>query len=996
MTNKKLTLPSLLLLLVSSLSTLFFNTNKDVEEVNATNDSYWSSWISSNQSAINSGGTILLKALQTKITENHEVPSYDHLRYDYEISDAVPGSNGAYIWDMYGGNKYAYTTSLAGGANTNGTGYNREHSVPKSWFGEAKPAYSDLVHVIPADAAVNGTRSNYAYGEVSSASKSYSFPAQSHNGQQYANAGVSKLGTSKSINGVSCSEGTVFEPDDQYKGDFARIYMYFATRYGGTECAATKADGASIFSSTFTNTNPYMTNYGLALMQKWHVQDPVSQKEIDRNNAIESQQGNRNPFVDYPEWADKIFHTKYAETHNGGGSGGDVGGGDDSTPTVNSVTLSSNSLTLDLNGNKTATLTVNVNVSNGATNTVTWKSSNTSVATVSNGVITALKVGTSTITATSIYDSTKSATCTVTVKDTTSSGGTTTEEGKDATMTAGTNASSATVNGANAIKCGSSKATGDMTITVPAGTIKLSFYAASWKGTNISLTVKNGSSTVSNLTLKSDDGISNNSPFTLEGSESDFYHEIELSNITKNTTFTLSSTARFVVWGAKYHIEKAEGKVILQSITLNTDNVTKTFDVGDTFTYSGLVVTAHYSDSTSKTVTPTSVSTPDMSSAGTKTVNVTYVQEGVSATATYQITVNEKVIVTYTASVSKTFMVGETITKNDIVVKASTGFTITDFTFEDYEFKYEDAKSGGALTNKTLTLTVQGNSVSFTAQVQREAHKAISATQSVTDTLTASDLKATSTSYTDFSGVTKNSGAVYAGQSALNNKTNIQLRSTNPSGIVSTTSGGKVAKVVVQWASDTTSGRTLDIYGSNNPYSSGADLYSASTDGDKLGSIVCGTSTELLITGDYTYIGLRSNKNAMYFASISISYNGSSESDSAVNLANYIMFEDTTDQCLTKYRIAEGYFKNLSSSEQKTFITSEDYVISTAKARLDKWAEAHGEKIELVNDGYQFAKKTLGIYEITSKDYSTLIIILFSSILAVVTSTVVIKKRKKI
>lgn len=126
--------------------------------------------------------------------------------------------------------------------------------------------------------------------------------------------------------------------------------------------------------------------------------------------------------------------------------------------------------------------------------------------------------------------------------------------------------------------------------------------------------------------------------------------------------------------------------------------------------------------------------------------------------------------------------------------------------------------------------------------------------------------------YSSWSGKTVTSSAVYAGQSAGGNDA-IQLRSTNNnSGVVTTTSGGKVKKIKVTWQSSTTSGRTLDIYGKNTAYSAATDLYEAATQGTKLGSIKYGTSTELEISGDYEYIGLRSASGAMYLTEIEITW----------------------------------------------------------------------------------------------------------------------------
>ena len=149
----------------------------------------------------------------------------------------------------------------------------------------------------------------------------------------------------------------------------------------------------------------------------------------------------------------------------------------------------------------------------------------------------------------------------------------------------------------------------------------------------------------------------------------------------------------------------------------------------------------------------------------------------------------------------------------------------------------------------------------------------------VVDTLTVDKFTATSaTTYTDFSGVTATSNAVYAGNTAKSDKGAIQLRSKNSnSGIVSTTSGGKVLTVSVVWNA-ATEVRTLDIYGSNTPYNSAADLYNNAAQGTKIGSITkskSGEMTTFTVEGDYYYVGLRSNKNAMYLDSITIEWDGS-------------------------------------------------------------------------------------------------------------------------
>lgn len=151
---------------------------------------------------------------------------------------------------------------------------------------------------------------------------------------------------------------------------------------------------------------------------------------------------------------------------------------------------------------------------------------------------------------------------------------------------------------------------------------------------------------------------------------------------------------------------------------------------------------------------------------------------------------------------------------------------------------------------------------------------AISAS-AVVDTLTVDKFTATKATYTDFSGVTATSDAVYAGKTAKSNKGAIQMNGKDQIGIVSTTSGGKVLTVSVVWNKETAADRTLDIYGSNTPYTSAADLYNKSQ-GTKIGSITnSGETTTVTVEGDYYYVGLRSNKSAMYLDSITIEWDGS-------------------------------------------------------------------------------------------------------------------------
>lgn len=297
--------------------------------------------------------------------------TYDELWTAYESSDVYPTghAHAGTIWDMYANCYYSTSDHVSQmKAECNG-GYNREHSMPKSWFGGSNNYSStnqgcDLVHLVPTDAYVNSDRSNYAFGEVGTVAKQFE---------------ISKRGTSKSslsvtestVAGTSVSglSATVFEPADEYKGDFARIYMYMRARYPSLNLA--QADGGQVHFSTTTSaaSDTYygLKNYSVILLMKWHRQDPVSQKEIDRNNQIEKMQGNRNPFVDYPILAEYLWGKYAGNTFNQSNAVGsfesafEVGVSDGDKATGPRITLSTSSLTMDAtapNSSSTKTFTV--------------------------------------------------------------------------------------------------------------------------------------------------------------------------------------------------------------------------------------------------------------------------------------------------------------------------------------------------------------------------------------------------------------------------------------------------------------------------------------------------------------------------------------------------------------------------------------------------------------------------------------------------------------
>ena len=235
-------------------------------------------------------GTQLQQALHN-IIDDHTVISYGDLWDYFEATDKK--SNGK-VWDVYsdipGGTppyEFTFYTDQCGNYNEEGDCYNKEHSFPKSWFGgEVYPMYSDLFHIYPTDGWVNNKRGNYPYGKV--------------NNPSWTSMNGSKLGNCS----YSGYNGTAFEPIDGYKGDLARTYFYMATRYYGED--------NSWPGSEMTN-GAQPLEWALNMLYDWHTQDPVSQKEINRNNAVYQIQNNRNPFIDHPEYVGAIWFNTTVE-----------------------------------------------------------------------------------------------------------------------------------------------------------------------------------------------------------------------------------------------------------------------------------------------------------------------------------------------------------------------------------------------------------------------------------------------------------------------------------------------------------------------------------------------------------------------------------------------------------------------------------------------------------------------------------------------------------
>ncbi len=275
-----------------------------------------------------------LKMALHKIIKGHTKRSYDNLWSDFKQTDC----NGSIIIDRYSTTQYTWQTDQCGQYNGVGDCYNREHSIPNSWWGgsDSDTAYTDLHHMFPVDGWVNAERGNYPFGDCANGTPK----------------GTGKRGTCT----FSGYNGTVFEVADEYKGDFARVYFYFATRYMVRMSNYTSGTGSAVFTaSNYLG----LTTWAINQLLEWHRNDPVSTLESTRNDKVYSIQRNRNPFVDYPELVEYIWG-------NMKGNAWTPGGGTP-TPTLTSPT----------NG---STVNVGTNTGSGVSKSITVKGSNLTTA----------------------------------------------------------------------------------------------------------------------------------------------------------------------------------------------------------------------------------------------------------------------------------------------------------------------------------------------------------------------------------------------------------------------------------------------------------------------------------------------------------------------------------------------------------------------------------------------------------------------------------------
>ncbi|MDF2933177.1 MAG: C-terminal target protein [Chryseobacterium sp.] len=244
-------------------------------------------------------GATLKSQLKAIITNGHIDNGYGGLWIAYQTTDRdYYYENDGTILDIYSERptaadpyNFTVTTDQCGSYSVEGNCYNREHIVPQSLFNEASPMKNDAHFIRATDGKVNGMRSNYPFGMVGT-------------NTSFTSLNGSKLGTSASA-GYS---GTVFEPIDEFKGDVARMIFYFVTRYETQLSGFSSGDmlGGSAF--------PGLQTWELNQLLAWNAQDPVSAAEIGRNNATYNYQGNRNPYIDNPQYVNLVWGTQTPDT----------------------------------------------------------------------------------------------------------------------------------------------------------------------------------------------------------------------------------------------------------------------------------------------------------------------------------------------------------------------------------------------------------------------------------------------------------------------------------------------------------------------------------------------------------------------------------------------------------------------------------------------------------------------------------------------------------
>ena len=857
-----------------------------------------------------------LKTALSNVVKDGSAKTYANLWTAYPT---VYGKSDGYIKDYYS-NTSQFTTSNqdnGSGGTVEGDKYNREHTIPKSWWGGSTSNQgADIYIVVPADKKINNQRSDNCLGMVGSASFS-------------SNNNYSKLGTS--LDGWDFFGSPVFEPNDEVKGDLARIVFYSVIKYNVSSW--TTGNGSYVFSGS-TSTNFGLTANAVKLFSYWNNLDKPDDWERTVNTRGNTYQGNPNPFIDHPEYANTLWgevsgYTTYTE----------------STKTLSSITLSNKTTSFEV-GDSFIKPTVTANYSDSSSKDVsssaTFSGYNmnsagnyTVTASYTEGGVTktatySITVSSSTKTLSSI--SVSGAKTSFSVDDSFTFGGTVTAHFSDSSSSNVT--SSASFSGYDM------STPGNQTVTVSYT------YSGTTKTTTYQITVSSSGGS---------GGQTQGDSETLIMSEQGFTSGQAASGAT-GTNCTVTFVQNDGSNGPKYYDTGSAVRVYpSNTITVSSEStiveITFEFGSGD----GSNEITSSPSGFTSPTWSG-SANSVAFTIGGTNghrriaSITVTYESSGSSSDP----------ITSISATVNKTFYVGETITASDITVKDNNNNNVSGFSFTSYQFVYGDASSGGALTNKTFTNAVSFDTLScnLTVQVQRKAYSAPSGSSSLEHTGSEFSSAGIGSSYATGQTATVDGITFTVDGYIYNSKLSLSSSKTSaPGKVINTTpypSG--ITNVSVSGASPNIQ---LSVDGTN-----WVNLASASTS-----------------TTNYFYLKIAMSNstqtNFINITSISVTLKAS---DTPANVANYIMYEDTNGQCTSKFNTAKGYFQSLTSSGRSTFMTSDDYVIETARERLEAWAEYLGRTISYSGGDYVISSsQVISLINVVPKN-KTVIVIIFVSL----------------
>ncbi len=795
-------------------------------------------------------GTTLKTTLEN-IIDGHHTYSYDTtpniMRVtdrDWTLSPATPDANGyatfnltaddPYMNLLYGQyNGVASTAYLWSADHT--TIWNKEHTWAKSHgnFGETAPAGTDLHHLRASDQNNNLGHSNYDFGVVNTLTSSINDERGNPSG---------KVGYD-----ATYTYDKVYEPRNEDKGDVARMIFYMATRYINYASVGEPMLRIIEGLSTSTTVTSSSTVYGemgiLSTLLAWNDSDPVSNYEIHRNNLIYNNfQGNRNPYIDHPEWVDMVYDPSYS------GSGASIADGSSSvgggtTPTADLISINVNTAGADTSyvvgeSFSTSGLVVTATYSDSTTGTVSgYTTSPVNGTTLSN-------VGTQTVTVSYTKDAiTKTASYTINVSEA--------PIGEFETVSI----TSATVPGITT----ASYALDPVTYTDTASSISLTYYK-----------MMKRSSTSSDLQCQGGTFyLYNNTPMTNLASLTLTYAATPLNNFTvrvgtsSNPTsgtvitpnisglvytydFSVGTFPFFVITCAinvsyvtSFEFEYGTGstpEVTLASIEATPSASQILYAVGDTFIYSGLTVVATYSDASTANVTAYTVSSPVMTTSGTKTVTVTYLTQ----TDTYAIDVcalsSLSVTPTVTSVVQNATYADSGITGVATFSDGGASFTKSLIASDIVLSSVDTSTTGTKTVTATYTYNAASVSTTFTITVIAPVQSAVWAHTftSITDFTSGATKKPyTSKLLTDSTGVTgsvtwsyvftKAASAYYFGYDSIKG---VQLGSaTAPFSAIKFTSGKsftKVTKIVVETSGATSIVGTLKAYVGSTSYQLGS------------------------------------------------------------------------------------------------------------------------------------------------------------------------------